>query len=81
MAQINKIMVGGTIYNIVPETGTGLQLGTSVNNSHVIYVNLGNATCSDMTLPEPGISITPEGFNVNAGKFKAFVKALGFKEE
>lgn len=79
MTGINKIRIGESEYHIVPEIGKGLQLGTQLDNGHIIYVNIGEAKSDNPELPETGISITPLGFSINSTKFTAFLKALGFK--
>lgn len=81
MAHIDRIKIGDSTYNLVPEIGSGLQLGTSLDNSHVIYVNVGKAASDDPAMPETGMSITPLGFVVETEKFRKYIKALGFKCE
>lgn len=81
MSRINKIKIGEDIYDITPQIGTGLQFGTGLTNSNVVYVNVGDAQSNDASLPETGISITPKGFWIDPGKFSEYLKALGFKTE
>lgn len=82
MLHINKIKIGNDVYNIVPELGGGLQLGTTASNSHKLYVNIGTAALSDNTsIDNPGLYINTEGFVIDCAKFTAFLEALGFKRE
>lgn len=79
MGKINRIKIGDTLYDITPEIGKGLQFGTQLENANTVYVNIGKASCDKTSMPETGISITPEGFIINCTKFTEFLKALGFK--
>ena len=79
MSGIKKIRVGEGVFNITPEIGKGLQFGTGIDNSHVIYVNIGEAVADNAALPSPGLKINHLGFTVDSQKFKAFLEALGFK--
>ncbi len=82
MANINKIRIGDNTLHIVPEIGTGLELGTGSNNGHIIYVNLGDAIVSgSKPVSETGMSITTRGFVIEIDKFSNFLKSLGFKTE
>lgn len=81
MIGINKIRIGEGEFNITPSLGTGLQFGTSVDNAHVVYVNIGEAKPDNASLPSTGLNIDHLGFVVDSKKFKAFLVALGFKTE
>ena len=79
MASINRIKSGDTVYDLVPQIGAGLQFGTSLTNENTVYINIGKARSDNASLPETGMSITPEGFIIDSAKFTAYLKALGFK--
>lgn len=79
MANINKIRIGDTIYDITPEIGKGLQFGTSLDNLNKLYVTLGTAV-TDKT-NDTGIGIKDGNFMIDTVKFTAFLKELGFKTE
>lgn len=80
MLHINKIKIGNSVYNIVPELGGGLQLGTTASNAHKLYVNIGTATfTSNISIDDPGLYINTRGFVIDTGKFTAFLETLGFK--
>lgn len=81
MAGINKIRIGEEEYYITPEIGSGLQFGTDIENSHMIYINIGEAKSNIPSLPPTGLYIDHLGFQIDCGKFKAFLIALGFKTE
>lgn len=82
MLQINKIKIGNSVYNILPELGNGLQLGTGITNGHMICLNIGTATLgANPPVEDCGVSIDTLGFRIDPVKFKAFIKALGFKSE
>ena len=82
MLSINKIKIGDEIYNIIPELGKGLQLGTGLTNGHIIYLNLGTATLgSNPPVEDCGVCIDHWGFRIDPAKFRNFIKELGFKTE
>jgi hypothetical protein len=82
MLSINKIKIGDEMYNIIPELGDGLQLGTGLTNKHIIYLNIGTAKLgANPPVEDCGVCIDTLGFRIDPVKFKAFIKALGFKEE
>ena len=81
MSVINKIKIGENEYNITPSIGEGLQFGTDLENSHVVYINIGKAKSDNGSLPEPGLTIDHMGFRIECDKLKAFLTAMGFKSE
>ncbi len=82
MGFINKIRIGEETHNIVPEIGTGLQLGTGTTNGHIIYLNIGTASIgANPPVGDCGVCIDTTGFHIDIAKFKAFLIALGFKTE
>lgn len=81
MGIINKIRIGEDTYDITPQIGTGLQFGTGLSNTSIVYVNIGEAKSDLASAPETGISITPRGFWIESAKFTEFLKALGFRTE
>ncbi len=79
MTGINKIRIGESEFYITPSLGTGFQFGTSIDNAHKLYINIGEAKADKASLPLPGMKIDHLGFVVESAKFKEFLVALGFK--
>ena len=79
MIGINKIKIGDDVFNIPPSLGTGLQFGTSIENAHMVYINIGEAKADSLSLPSPGLKIDHLGFVIDCKKFKEFLLAMGFK--
>ena len=82
MAFINKIKIRDEEYHIVAEIGKGLQFGTSLSNMHKTYVTLGTPIIQGgNSVTDCGIKIHEGNFTLDAAKFTAFLKDLGFKTE